>query len=661
MNSHDNELPNSETIAEVDRLMAALDRGDASPDEVDRLQLLVRTVDEARDRYVRGMMLKASLEWENIGSTLVQGVLKHDTNFRATPKDNATRSVLGNNLEEGAKSRLPIVPAPALGDNMLTPPDTIMIPPADGNSSPTSVLGFISQGFSWFSRPVSLIVLILAGLGAWGAISFVNRVPHEGGIQGGIAGNQSGNEGAEAGIVEKIPSSAVARVTGTWDAIWSSPEGSRKSGDLLPPGARLELTGGLAEVTFECGAVVILQSPSSFVIENAHGASLESGRLTARVPGPSAKFWVNTRSMKVLDLGTEFGLSAESSGAAQVRVFEGAVEVEPTSPAADSSNARRLITAGQIGRVEPAGGFSNQPPVAEPSSAYVRAMPNNFDEDYTRTILSSRPWGYWSFNSVITSTLVPDISGHGRFGQLYGNAMVVQGGNILAIGQAAAIGGEGDSVMVPTGSVLSLRGDFTMEVLFRTTGNGGVLMSKVPADGTWKPGSKILFVRGGEVRFTPCSSKPNPYRMMSAKVFVNDNQWHHAVLTNKADVSGNRDTTVLYIDGVERARRTDWDITADSDEKYPLRLGVGCLNYPTKNLRKDTHFPNRTHLTGHIDEVAVFDRCFDADEVEQHYRAYLTAGIARRNMLPFGDNGSKLQSPEEDEEEPDAEDITALE
>src|SRR5690606_19446227 len=149
---------------------------------VDRLQFLVRTVDEARDRYVRGMMLKASLEWENIGSTLVQGVLKHDTNFRATPKDNATRSVLGNNLEEGAKSRLPIVPAPALGDNMLTPPDTIMIPPADGNSSPTSVLGFISQGFSWFSRPVSLIVLILAGLGAWGAISFVNRVPHEGGI-----------------------------------------------------------------------------------------------------------------------------------------------------------------------------------------------------------------------------------------------------------------------------------------------------------------------------------------------------------------------------------------------------------------------------------------------------------------------------------------------
>jgi hypothetical protein len=185
-----------------------------------------------------------------------------------------------------------------------------------------------------------------------------------------------------------------------------------------------------------------------------------------------------------------------------------------------------------------------------------------------------------------------------------------------------------------------------------------VLVSKTPADGTWKPGSKILFVRGGEVRFTPSSSKPNPTKMMSAKVFVNDNQWHHAVLTNKANAAGSRDTTILYVDGVERARRADWDITADSDEKYPLRLGVVCLGYPTKNLRQDTHFPNRTHLTGHIDEVAVYDYCLSADDIEEHYRAYLTAGIARRNMLPFGDNGSKLQTTDGDDEEPEADDLS---
>jgi len=229
---------------------------------------------------------------------------------------------------------------------------------------------------------------------------------------------------------------------------------------------------------------------------------------------------------------------------------------------------------------------------------------------------------------------VPDVSGHGYFGQLYGDAMVVQGGSIVAIGQAAAFQGPGDAVIVPTGSSFSLRRDFTLEALFRT-GMGGVLISKTPADGSWKSGSKILFVRGGEVRFTPFeATKGRKLRILGAKVLVNDNQWHHVVLTNRANVNGKRDRTTIYVDGVERTRREDWDITSHDDSTLPLKLGTGADAYPTKNVLETPHFPTRNNFIGHIDEAAVYDRCLAAEEVDAHYRAYLSAGIARRGMIP---------------------------
>jgi hypothetical protein len=358
--------------------------------------------------------------------------------------------------------------------------------------------------------------------------------------------------------------------------------------------------------------------------------------------------------MKILDLGTEFGLSTDANGTSQVRVFEGAVEVEPkvNGQNLDQAKNRRTLLAGQVGLVEAKGVFLEKPDVTEVASTYVRTMPNNYENDYVRNIISSRPWGYWNFNSVISSTLIPDVAGHGRFGQLRGNAMVVQGGSIMAIGQAAAFDGEGDSVQIPTGSTVSFNGDFSIEALFRTV-NEGVLVAKVPDSRNWLPGSKILFLRGGAVKFTPFSEGKKP-KALIANLLINDNQWHHVVLTNKANVSGQLDSTTLFVDGVQRSSRADWDITSHDDANFPLTIGHGCSSYPVNPDKRVPEFPSHRYFQGNIDETAIYTRCLTCDEVQSHYRAYLVAGIHRRNstpdlgVLPSDSGDEQTQESEED-------------
>jgi hypothetical protein len=76
-------------------------------------------------------------------------------------------------------------------------------------------------------------------------------------------------------------------------------------------------------------------------------AQLLHGTLTARVPAHAKGFTVLTPHNKVVDLGTEFGLSVDESGETTVRVFTGEVAAYPlaSSPAAAGVTIRQDQTA----------------------------------------------------------------------------------------------------------------------------------------------------------------------------------------------------------------------------------------------------------------------------------------------------------------------------
>lgn len=103
---------------------------------------------------------------------------------------------------------------------------------------------------------------------------------------------------------------------------------------VAPPGensqlsvGRYALLAGIVEVELAQGARVIIEAPARFELSSANKVVLLSGNLSARVPESAVGFIVETPTATVIDLGTEFGVSASTAGS-EIHVFKGEVLVQ---------------------------------------------------------------------------------------------------------------------------------------------------------------------------------------------------------------------------------------------------------------------------------------------------------------------------------------------
>ena len=145
---------------------------------------------------------------------------------------------------------------------------------------------------------------------------------------------------------------SVARLSGAKDCRWA--------GEALAPGAelergqRIELQGGFAEITFDSGAQITLEGPAVLELDSAWEAVLHRGTLKASVPPEAIGFRVTNPSVEVVDLGTEFSMVVDESGATEVFVLKGAVEAAPRDASGRAgqpvvlreTQARRFAAAG---------------------------------------------------------------------------------------------------------------------------------------------------------------------------------------------------------------------------------------------------------------------------------------------------------------------------
>ncbi len=122
-------------------------------------------------------------------------------------------------------------------------------------------------------------------------------------------------------------SSNIAWLVNAQDCRWTGQ--AQKPGRDMQSGKKLRLERGLAEIEFDRGARIILQGPAGLELVSSTSARLLYGTLTARVPAQAKGFTILSPSGKVVDLGTEFGLSVDPAGATTVRVFAGEVEAFP--------------------------------------------------------------------------------------------------------------------------------------------------------------------------------------------------------------------------------------------------------------------------------------------------------------------------------------------
>ena len=147
---------------------------------------------------------------------------------------------------------------------------------------------------------------------------------------------------------------------------WSNETWFRPSlGSTLEPSV-LQIDEGLVQLEFLKGSTVILEGPVNFELINSNEGSLSSGKLRATVPEVARGFTVNLPKGKLIDLGTEFGLSVHNGGSAEIYVYRGNVLYAGENESGEE--VEREVSGGQALFVDP-NGFANW--VEMPSEAFI--------------------------------------------------------------------------------------------------------------------------------------------------------------------------------------------------------------------------------------------------------------------------------------------------
>ncbi len=139
-------------------------------------------------------------------------------------------------------------------------------------------------------------------------------------------------------------STAVAMLVRAVDARWGQTTAPVRVGSALEPGW-LRLESGLAQVVFYSGARVVIEGPAELHLVSPTEAVCPLGRLLAEVPQPARGFRLKTEHLKVVDLGTAFGIDA-TRDRTEVHVFKGKVELLP------GAAAKQSLGEGQAGAVQ---------------------------------------------------------------------------------------------------------------------------------------------------------------------------------------------------------------------------------------------------------------------------------------------------------------------
>ena len=149
----------------------------------------------------------------------------------------------------------------------------------------------------------------------------------------------------------------VATLVQSQNAKWAGSSLPTMENSKLGRGT-LALVEGIVTLRFNSGATVTLEAPSRLEVLSAMQCRLIEGSVTADVPPSAHGFTIDTADLKVVDLGTRFGVTAGSAGNSHVFVFEGEVTLnrpngEPVRNLTEGK-AFHVASGATAGSVEPA-------------------------------------------------------------------------------------------------------------------------------------------------------------------------------------------------------------------------------------------------------------------------------------------------------------------
>jgi hypothetical protein len=137
----------------------------------------------------------------------------------------------------------------------------------------------------------------------------------------------------------------VATISRLNDVEWAMGSDSFRVGESIMP-CSLKIDSGSIRLVYPHGGVLALEGPAELDIVTSERAVLKSGRLAAYIPDGAEGFCVSTPTAEIVDLGTEFGLTVDAEGRAVVDVFDGEVELTPSTSGAESTHVLSGLACG---------------------------------------------------------------------------------------------------------------------------------------------------------------------------------------------------------------------------------------------------------------------------------------------------------------------------
>lgn len=154
-----------------------------------------------------------------------------------------------------------------------------------------------------------------------------------------------------------IPPHSAAKLVASGGSVYAlhHPADLRSSpaNGTLVPGSSVELKQGTVELTFSSGVRGVFQAPETITLTNDRQVTLRRGAAWFHVPPRAIGFEVVTPELRVVDLGTEFGVVSRANGADEIHVFTGKVQAETRK----GKVANEILQAGESCSVLPDGGF----------------------------------------------------------------------------------------------------------------------------------------------------------------------------------------------------------------------------------------------------------------------------------------------------------------
>ncbi|HYF35921.1 MAG TPA: LamG domain-containing protein, partial [Prosthecobacter sp.] len=386
-----------------------------------------------------------------------------------------------------------------------------------------------------------------------------------------------------------------------------------QAGAILKPGL-LRLQSGLVRIEFFSGATVLLEGQADLEIVSAWEAACQRGKARVRVPPPAQGFRLQAPGMKLVDLGTEFGVQVGAGGGAQVHVFEGEVEAHPQDA------EMRLLKGGES--------FQTGPVSADLSRSFTSI--EQFDELRAHHSGARHDaWWQWFQEMRHDPRLIACYAfkhwKDDRWDRLVNN--FAEPRNPSRAG--AAVGSRWTQGRWPMKDALEFRGpgDRVRINLGNERYNAVTLACWVRVDGLDRKYNALLLTDGyepgephwqiyedGRLMFSiayPDEKRKRNQIYYSPSIFnlANQRRWHHIAVAYDTQ----NGAAVQYLDGEEISREI-------SPFHQPGRsIGFGACEIGNWGLPTEGHqFPIR-NLNGCVDEMLIYGAALNAAEVRQLY------------------------------------------